>query len=297
MMVLLMGGGLVTCVYWSYRRTVFERHWRRRHPGSHGESVERFLARSCQRLSVMVWTAMLLFSAQSVALYASFNTSDRGVGFLVWVAIGAASAVLPWVLYPLLPAIALPAPETLTESPVTRHHATSLPGPAETDRAEPHPVDALRDETPPDPKPGSYNVFISYNSKDRDEVLPIAKDLQKAGLQVWLDQWELRPGLPWQRALEQAIDSIAAAAVFVGSNRIGPWQTLEMETYLRQFVNRGCPVIPVLLPGCPAAPPLPLFLAGMTWVDFRSEHVEAFERLVWGITGRRPGSGAQQPFS
>jgi nucleotide-binding universal stress UspA family protein len=287
----------VNCVYWTNRRMVFAQHWLRDHPGSHGEPVESFLARSCQRLSVMMWTAWLLFVAQLAASFFSYFVRSGSVSFLMWIAPGAASVVLPWALHPLLRFTKSPVLGTSNKSPVTRHRATSPPGPAETDQDELRPVDNTQAETPPDPKPGSYNVFISYNSKDRDEVLPVAKNLQKAGLQVWLDQWELRPGLPWQRALEQAIDSIAAAAVFVGSNRIGPWQTLEMEMYLRQFVNRGCPVIPVLLPGCPAAPPLPLFLAGMTWVDFRSEHGVAFERLVWGITGRRPGSGALPPAS
>jgi hypothetical protein len=54
---------------------------------------------------------------------------------------------------------------------------------------------------------------------------------------------------------------------------------------MREFVKRGCPVIPVMLADAPDKPQLPAFLRGMTWVDFRVG--DPMERLVWGITGIR----------
>ena len=44
-----------------------------------------------------------------------------------------------------------------------------------------------------------------------------------------------------------------------------------MEAFLREFVNRGCPVIPVLLSNSHTKPELPIFLRGMTWVDIRKQ--------------------------
>ncbi|MEL6778913.1 MAG: GUN4 domain-containing protein [Cyanobacteria bacterium J06597_16] len=63
-----------------------------------------------------------------------------------------------------------------------------------------------------------------------------------------------------------------------------------MRAFLSEFVERGCPVIPVLLPGAPQEPELPRFLRGKTWVDFRRSQPEPFGRLMWGITGIKPGS-------
>ena len=103
----------------------------------------------------------------------------------------------------------------------------------------------------------------------------------------WLDEWELRPGLPWQPLLEEQIGTIKSAAVFVGKNGRGPWQDKELEAFMREFVNRGCPVIPVLLSDAPEKPQLPIFLKGMTWVDFRKQDPDPLERLIWGITGER----------
>ena len=106
-------------------------------------------------------------------------------------------------------------------------------------------------------------------------------------LQVWLDEWELRPGLPWQQLLEEQISRIKSAAVFVGKKDIGPWQDMELQAFLREFVKRKCPVIPVILPECRDAPVLPIFLAGMTWVDFRKKDPDPIEWLIWGITGEK----------
>ena len=135
-----------------------------------------------------------------------------------------------------------------------------------------------------------FDVFLCHNSIDKPAVKKIAEQLKEQGLLPWLDVWELRPGLPWQRALEEQIEHIKTAAVFVGKEGIGPWQLMELEAFLREFVSRGCPVIPVLLDYTPKEPQLPVFLRGMTWVDFRKPDSEPLENLIWGITGKRKSS-------
>ena len=117
----------------------------------------------------------------------------------------------------------------------------------------------------------------------------VGEKLKEQDILPWLDEWELRPGLPWQRLLEERIKQkqMKSAAVFVGKEGIGPWQQMELEAFLREFVNRGCPVIPVLLPGKGKVPALPIFLKGMTWVDFRKQDPDPLKMLIWGITGQR----------
>lgn len=95
----------------------------------------------------------------------------------------------------------------------------------------------------------------------------------------------IAPGLPWQRTLEQQISHIQAVAVFVGTDGIGPWQSAEIDAFLREFVNRECPVIPVVLAESESKPELPIFLKAMTWVDFRQEQPDPLQQLIWGITG------------
>jgi hypothetical protein len=134
----------------------------------------------------------------------------------------------------------------------------------------------------------AFDVFLCHNVGDKPAVMEIGRRLMATGILPWLDQWELRPGAPWQRLLEEQIANIQAAAVFVGREGIGPWQRQELDGFLREFNKRGCPVIPVMLPGAGGEPELPLFLRGMTWVDFRIADPDPLAQLIWGITGQRP---------
>ncbi|MEH2401491.1 GUN4 domain-containing protein [Nostoc sp.] len=135
-----------------------------------------------------------------------------------------------------------------------------------------------------------FDVFLCHNSKDKPAVIKVAEQLQQRGISPWLDIWQLRPGFSWQRALEQQIDQIGAAAVFVGGSGFGPWQSQEIDAFLRAFANKQCPVIPVLLPDAPKEPQLPLFLQGLMWVDFSLQYPEPMGQLIWGITGNKPGT-------
>lgn len=133
-----------------------------------------------------------------------------------------------------------------------------------------------------------FDVFLCHNGADKPSVRRIADRLEEVGLLPWLDERELPPGQPWQQLLEKQIAHIRAAAVFVGAAGVGPWQEQELYGFLREFVSRRSPVIPVLLPDAPEKPELPIFLKAMTWVDFRLQDPDPLSRLIWGITGRRP---------
>lgn len=142
---------------------------------------------------------------------------------------------------------------------------------------------------PPDRTMGCHDVFLSYNSKDREAVRRIGVILAEKGLRVWLDILELIPGRRWQNALEETIESTRATAIFFGANGIGRWQELEIRACVDESVHRSIPVIPVILPDAPASLVLPKFLSEFTWVDLRAcPETAGLERLVWGITGCCP---------
>ncbi len=138
---------------------------------------------------------------------------------------------------------------------------------------------------------GRFDVFLCHNSADKPAVKRLGDGLKARGLLPWLDEWELPPGQAWQELLERQIQRIGSAAVCIGPAGISPWHQQEMRGFISEFVDRRVPVIPVLLPGAPAKPELPLFLRQFTWVDFRRDDPDPFDQIVWGITGRRPGAG------
>jgi formylglycine-generating enzyme required for sulfatase activity len=132
-----------------------------------------------------------------------------------------------------------------------------------------------------------FDVFLCHNSADKPEVIKIAEQLKAQGIRYWLDIEGLRPGTDWQEAIENQIAETASAAVFIGKSGLGPWQNREMRAFLHEFVDRDCPVIPTLLKSAPQKPKLPLFLKGLTWVDFRKNNPEPMWQLIFGITGKR----------
>lgn len=132
-----------------------------------------------------------------------------------------------------------------------------------------------------------FDVFLCHNSEDKQIIKNIGNELKRRGLRPWLDEWELQPGLPWQELVEEQIEDIKSAAVFVGKSGVGPWQTMEIKGLLSEFVKRRCPVIPVILSNVPKKPKLPLFLREMTWIDFRQDEPDPVQQLIWGITGKK----------
>jgi nucleotide-binding universal stress UspA family protein len=125
-----------------------------------------------------------------------------------------------------------------------------------------------------------FDVFLSYNRQDNNAVRDINRQLKDAGIRTWFDEDQLPLGTPWQDELEKHIANVRAACVFVGESGLGPWQSSEVRGFLSEFVDRRCPVIPVLLPGSSTFPELPRFLKQMTWLDLRQEFDQGMKRLV-----------------
>ena len=135
---------------------------------------------------------------------------------------------------------------------------------------------------------GDYDVFLCHNTKDKPQVMAIGERLKERGILPWLDIWEIRPGTRWQKELQRNIRSVRSAAVFIGSRGTGPWQELEVEAALQEFVRRNRPVIPVILSGRQGTPRLPTFLGSWHMIDMRHPDPDPFVQLVWGITGEKP---------
>jgi hypothetical protein len=147
-----------------------------------------------------------------------------------------------------------------------------------------------------------YNVFLCYNPDDESAVKDIGKQLKDRRIVPWLYSLDIRPGTSLQDAIEQQIERNPAAAIFVGKAGIHPWQKHEIRAWLREFVERDCPVIPVLLEDAPDKPELPLLLKDIEWVDFRTSkqnrdlppEEDPFNRLIWGITKQRVWKNQQR---
>jgi len=110
----------------------------------------------------------------------------------------------------------------------------------------------------------TYDVFLSFNSKDRDAVKYIAHYLANdADLRPWVDEWELSAGDIVVDKVYQGLEAAPVYAVFLGQQGEGPWQTPEIRTAVQNCVkDPQRRIIPVFLPESPEHPVLPPFLKG-----------------------------------
>ncbi|MCL2924377.1 MAG: toll/interleukin-1 receptor domain-containing protein [Trichodesmium sp. MAG_R04] len=97
-----------------------------------------------------------------------------------------------------------------------------------------------------------FDVFLSHNSKDKDNVRIIAQKLQKGGIKTWLDERQFKGGDYWSGELYEILDETEIAFFFLGINGVGPWQDAEIGYLHNRYINsrRQSPrIVPILLPG------------------------------------------------
>ena len=131
-----------------------------------------------------------------------------------------------------------------------------------------------------------YDIFLCHNSEDKPFVKRIGLDLIQRGILPWIDEWEISGGDRWQNVLEKQINDIPSVAILVGHG-FGGWQMLEMQEFINQSVDRGCKIIPVLLPSYNEQEKFPFFLNMNQVVDFRKDdYHQELKLLIRGIPKR-----------
>jgi TPR repeat protein/energy-coupling factor transporter ATP-binding protein EcfA2 len=136
----------------------------------------------------------------------------------------------------------------------------------------------------------AYDVFVSYSRADGRHAAEIDLVLRAKGLRSFFDRRNLAPGLPWVRALEQAIGAAKAVIVLIGPRGLGNTQQYERElAIVRQSRDPAFPVVPVILPETTTDRPFD-FLNLLTWVDFShvakvSDAPDEIARLLAAVHG------------
>jgi len=135
----------------------------------------------------------------------------------------------------------------------------------------------------------TFDVFISYGHQDHAWVHTLAENLHRAGLDVFLDAWEVVPGDVVVHQLERGLLSARNGILVVSPASVGrPWVQQEYAVMVERAVAGEQRLIPVLL-GDVEVPP---FAAARLWVDFRGadgpEYQRRVDRLVAALRGERP---------
>ena len=116
-------------------------------------------------------------------------------------------------------------------------------------------------------------AFFSYSREDLEFALRLAKDLKKAGANVWMDKLDIRPGQHWERKVEEALGSCPRVLVILSPSSVNSANVMAEVSFA---LEEGKEVVPVLYRECK----IPFRLRPVQYVDFRNTYAEAFDELL-----------------
>lgn len=134
------------------------------------------------------------------------------------------------------------------------------------------------DEQKKDANEYTYDVFLSYSTKDQEVVLKLAKRLREDGLRVWFDKWEMPFGANIKPEIVGGLKRSRFLVQNLSPNGLGSeWAEMERDTILINDPNnaRGR-FIPLLLADCE----IPDDLQRFVYADYRQRSDTTYQQLL-----------------
>ena len=124
----------------------------------------------------------------------------------------------------------------------------------------------------------SSGVFISHRAQDTVLAERLATELQQAGFQVWLDEWEIGIGdLITQRMNAGLANARYVIVCYSDTGVLSPWMSQEWMTALaRQLEGQDVKLLPARLSG--GEPPA--ILVGVKYADLVADWDKGIADLI-----------------
>jgi hypothetical protein len=125
------------------------------------------------------------------------------------------------------------------------------------------------------------DVFVSHRSSDASAARRLAEALQRAGHNVWLDEWAIDIGDSLVQRMEQGLQGAAYLVLcYSDAGVMSPWISREwMSTLARQLEGHDVRILPVILSGNS----IPAILADIYAADLRADWDEGLRLLLRSI--------------
>lgn len=122
----------------------------------------------------------------------------------------------------------------------------------------------------------SIRVFLSYSRRDAEIARRLSTDLQGRGFEVWYDKAQLRPGVPWEDEIKQAIDRVLEKGALVCLLSKASLSSAYAMHEVRHALAQNGRVIPCVLERPDVVPPE---LQSIQWVDFSASYEQGLASL------------------
>lgn len=130
-------------------------------------------------------------------------------------------------------------------------------------------------------KQKNKKVFLSHSSADKSIVISVALDLQKMGINTWLDAFDILPGESIITKINDGIEECRFALLFLSKNSVkSNWVTKEWETMLWDEISSDkIKIIPIKLEECE----IPKILQSKKYIDFSKNYSNGLFEVIQTI--------------
>ncbi|MEX2261778.1 MAG: toll/interleukin-1 receptor domain-containing protein [Bryobacteraceae bacterium] len=116
-------------------------------------------------------------------------------------------------------------------------------------------------------------TFVSYAREDAGFALKLAGHVRSAGGDIWLDKLDIRAGVPWDRAIEDALQNCGRFLIILSPESVGSTNVMDEVSYA---IEHNKQVIPVLYKDCR----VPLRLRRLHYIDCTANQEDGLRNLV-----------------
>jgi len=118
-----------------------------------------------------------------------------------------------------------------------------------------------------------HRFFFSYSRDDSDFVLRLAESMRARGLNVWIDQLDIRSGDRWDESVERALGTCSAFLVVLSPSSVASRNVMDEVSFA---IDNGKQVLPILHRPCT----VPFRISRLQHIDFTRDYDQAFARLL-----------------
>ena len=137
-------------------------------------------------------------------------------------------------------------------------------------------------------------IFISYSHSDTVFVNKLTADLQRNGIDVWIDQSGIKGGEAWSKAIVEGINNCDAFLSVLSPNSTAS-RNVTKELSIADSHHK--PIYPVICEACDIPPDVEYQLAGLQWIDLSSDKYETGLNKLFSALGAKPETKTEAPVS
>lgn len=125
------------------------------------------------------------------------------------------------------------------------------------------------------------SVFLSYARENGEFALRLGRDLQAAGIDLWIDQLAITGGELWDHAVQEALEGCATLVVILSPEAIASRSVMDEVAFA---LDEGKRVVPVVYRSCKT----PFRLRRLQYVDLTSDYQTGLSHLGQLLAARLP---------